>query len=438
MAESAGIDLPRVGAVSVSFTIIFAAVLLFEPLTVILISLFMTVVWRDIKKKTSIFRWMVNGGIAVFDAGLAALIYQKLNHPSFITKGGLTYLDFPSILLPLALAAITYFLVNTALVSVAIGLIEKMHPLNIWVLNERWTIPSKIFLATLGIALAQLYVSSGISSIILVVAPLLIARESFRVYMRLKAAYGDTVRALIASIEAKDSYTKGHSERVADYVELAARKMRFPENEMDLIKYAALLHDLGKIGIPRRILCKPSQLSSDEYESIKKHSEIGAELLKDVDFLRSVLPVVESHHEYYNGMGYGAGIRGESIPMLARVVSVADAFDAMTSLRSYREPMTFPEAAAELLYCSGSQFDKDVVKIFIEMLGEEGKLDVGSISFKIETDEDKWNRFQYEDKKEREEVEERKVEETQEKKDDLETNFEVKEDLLIIDDWELE
>lgn len=438
VSESLGVDLPKAGAISITFAIIFAAILLFDPLVVVLISFFTVVVWRDIRDRTSIFRWILNFSVAVFDAGLASLVYYLMGGTSIASKGGFTYLGFSSMLLPLILSAIVYFLINTILVSVAIGLYLKTPPTNIWMLNARWTIPGYLTLAPLGIVMAQLYVTSGPSAVALVVTPLLLARESFKIYMKLRAACGDTVRALVASIEAKDDYTRGHSEREADYIELVARKMKFPENEIDLVKYAALLHDLGKIGIPRRISCKPSPLTSDEYESIKKYSDIGVSLLKEVEFLKNVLPVVESHHKYNNGIGYGSGIKGESIPLLAKVVSVADAFDAMTSKRAYREAMSFPEAAAELLFCAGSQFDYDVVKQFIEMLEEEGKIEPGSVKPKqgpVISEEDF---FKFNDEAAPYEEPEKKKEERPKNGFGLDSDFNVKDDLLIIDDWDLE
>ncbi len=442
IAEFFGIDLPKVGAISVSFAVIFAAILLFDPLAVILISLFAAIVRLDIKNKTSPFRWILNASIAIFDAGLAALFYKFAGGVSLITKSGLGSSDFPAILIPLFLSAAVYLIINSALVSIAIGLYLNTSPFRAWLANAKRAIPGYLILAPLGLVIAQLYVTNGISAIALVVVPLLIARESFKAYMKLRSAYGDTVRALIASIEAKNSYTKGHSERVADYVELAARKMKFPENEMDLIKYGALLHDLGKIGIPRSILCKPSQLTADEYEEIKKHSDIGAILLKDIELLKNVLPVVESHHEYYNGMGYGGGIRGESIPLLARVVSVADAFDAMTSMRAYRDAMTSAEAAAELLSCAGSRFDREVVKKFVEMLEEEGKLEPDSVGKRMEIicveEKEENQKFEPSGKEDPWEKEFKKNKSKPKNGLGIEAGFEVKDDLLIIDDWDLE
>jgi len=207
--------------------------------------------------------------------------------------------------------------------------------------------------------------------------PLLVAREAFKVYMRLRGAYADTVKSLITAIEAKDSYTRGHSERVAKYSEMIARQLNLSEGKIEMFKYAALLHDVGKIGVAKRILCKPCQLSQDEYKKVQEHPDLGAFILKDVRFLKEVMPAVQHHHEYFNGAGYGDDVnnlKGKSIPLVARIVTVADAFDAMTSVRPYRDAMTSLDAAKELRACIDVQFDPDVVDALISALDMEEKL----------------------------------------------------------------
>ncbi len=377
LAESLGIDLPKVGAVSVSFAILFAVILLFNPAMAVLVSLFTAVVWRDIKQRTSIYRWIVNGSIAVLDAGIASLVYYYSGGFSLLARNGLSYSDFPSVLIPLVLCAATYFLINTALVAIAISFLEDISPVNIWFFDMKWLIPNYFALAPLGVIFAQVYIITGIPGIILIVMPLLVAREAFKVYMRLRGAYADTVKSLITAIEAKDSYTRGHSERVAKYSEMIARQLKLSEGKIEMFKYAALLHDVGKIGVAKRILCKPCQLSQDEYKKVQEHPDLGAFILKDVRFLKEVMPAVQHHHEYFNGAGYGDDVnnlKGKSIPLVARIVTVADAFDAMTSVRPYRDAMTSLDAAKELRACIDVQFDPDVVDALISALDMEEKL----------------------------------------------------------------
>jgi len=377
LAESLGIDLPKIGAVSVSFAIIFAVILLFNPITAVLVSLFTTVVWRDIKQRTSIYRWVVNGSVAVLDAGIASLVYYHSGGFSLLGRGGLSYSDFPSVFIPLILCAVTYFFINSLLISVAISFHENISSLRIWFFDCKWAIPNYFALAPLGVIFAQVYVITGIPGIILIVMPLLVAREAFKVYMRLRGAYADTVKSLITAIEAKDSYTRGHSERVAKYSEMIARQLKLSEGKIEMFKYAALLHDVGKIGVAKRILCKPCQLSQDEYKKVQEHPDLGAFILKDVRFLKEVMTAIQHHHEYFDGSGYGDdsdNLKGKSIPLVARIVTVADAFDAMTSVRPYRDAMTSLDAAKELRACIGIQFDPDVVDALIFALDMEEKL----------------------------------------------------------------
>ena len=317
---------------------------------------------------------MVNGSIAVLETSIASLVYYHSGGFSLLARNGLTYFDFPSILIPLVLCAATYFLVNSSLVSIAISFHEDISPINVWLFDMKWLMPNYFALAPMGVIFAQVYVITGIPGIVLIVIPLLVAREAFKVYMRLRGAYTDTVKSLVTAIEAKDAYTRGHSERVAKYSEMIARQMKLSEDKVELIKYAALLHDVGKIGVAKKILSKPSQLSEDEYRKVQEHPDLGASILKDVEFLKDVMPAIQYHHEHFDGSGYGSGLEGATIPLVARIMTAADAFDAMTSVRPYRDAMTSLDAAKELRACIGTQFDVDVVDALVAALDIEEKL----------------------------------------------------------------
>ena len=192
-----------------------------------------------------------------------------------------------------------------------------------------------------------------------------VAIENARLYHNLLNVYLETIRSLAAAIDAKDSYTHGHSRRVTDLSVGIAQVMRLPRTEGDTIRHAALLHDVGKIGISEHILLKPGRLTDEEFETIKAHPHIGAGILNSIEFLKNVCEVIEHHHERYDGRGYPAGLIGDEIPMGARIIMVADSFDAITSQRPYRKPLTFAEAAAEIVRCSGTQFDPEVVEHFM-------------------------------------------------------------------------
>lgn len=172
---------------------------------------------------------------------------------------------------------------------------------------------------------------------------------------------------LTLTLESKDSNTRGHSERVAEYVHSLADFLDLPETDKKNIWRAAILHDIGKIGIPDIILNKSSGLTEDEWEIMKSHPVRGESICSKLKFAREILPIIRHHHEHYNGAGYPDGLIGESIPYLARIVSVADTVDAMTSPRNYRLPVTMEEAVEELKRCAGTQFDPAIVEAFVEV-----------------------------------------------------------------------
>jgi putative nucleotidyltransferase with HDIG domain len=179
-----------------------------------------------------------------------------------------------------------------------------------------------------------------------------------------RAAYLGAIRALAAALDARDPYTAGHSERVSAYSVMIGRHMGLGDAEVDVLRLGALLHDIGKIGLTDEILRKPGALTADEFEQIKRHPALGARILRQVPFLAPHLPIVELHHERPDGKGYPFGLRAEDIPIAARIVHVADAFDAMTSARAYRPSRPAVAAIAELRRYSGTQFDPASVDAF--------------------------------------------------------------------------
>ena len=172
-----------------------------------------------------------------------------------------------------------------------------------------------------------------------------------------RAAYVGAIRALAAALDARDSYTAGHSERVSTLSVLIGRQMGLNPTDLDVLRLGALLHDIGKIGLSDEVLRKPAPLTPEEFEQIKRHPGLGARILRQVAFLAPHLPIVELHHERPDGGGYPFGLRGDDIPLAARIVHVADAFDAMTSARAYRPARGRGEAVAELRRHAGTQFD---------------------------------------------------------------------------------
>jgi len=181
----------------------------------------------------------------------------------------------------------------------------------------------------------------------------------------------NVVKSLVYAIEAKDEYTRGHSERVNRYAMLMAIRLRLDEKQSKVLHWASMLHDIGKIGIPETILNKPGALTDAEYSIIKSHSEKGCDILKPLEQLSTSLPGVMHHHERYDGQGYPHGLKGEDIPMLGRIIAVADTFDAITSNRAYRPGKTATEALEIIETVAGTQLDPDLVNVFKEVIEED-------------------------------------------------------------------
>jgi HD-GYP domain len=185
----------------------------------------------------------------------------------------------------------------------------------------------------------------------------------------LSGAWGviDLVQALTAALDAKSSYTRGHSDRVAELSWSIAHELGMSDREAESARLAGHLHDIGKIGIPDSIICKPGPLSSDEFATMRRHTLIGSSLVEQVLQLKGFAPSVRSHHERWDGSGYPEGLAGESIPLEARIICIADSFDAMTSARSYREQLRPKAAVEEIRRCAGAQFDPRLVDAFVRL-----------------------------------------------------------------------
>jgi len=176
-----------------------------------------------------------------------------------------------------------------------------------------------------------------------------------------RSAYLGAIRGLAAALDARDPYTAGHSERVSVLSVAIARALHLAENDIEVIRLGALLHDIGKIGVPDEVLKKPGALSAAEFDIIKQHPVAGARILRSVPFLESHIPIVELHHERPDGRGYPHGLRGDEIPMHARIVHVADAYDAITSKRAYRGARPSGDALREIWRFAGTEFHAEVV-----------------------------------------------------------------------------
>ena len=190
---------------------------------------------------------------------------------------------------------------------------------------------------------------------------------------QLEKAYLESIETLRYTVEAKDTYTKGHSDRVSEFACLIGKKMGLDDDELKKLKIGGLFHDIGKIGIPDSILLKESKLTNEEYSEIKHHPDIGAHILSNATIFKDIIPIVKHHHERYDGKGYPSNLKGEEIPLLARITAVADSFDAMSSRRTYRDNLELKVIMDEIKKNEGTQFDPKVAEVFLDILKNEYK-----------------------------------------------------------------
>lgn len=351
--------LPRDGAVSVSFATNFAAVLVCGPAAAWIgaIDGAANAVRRRVIPLKSVF----NVSQMVVTVGLSGLAYEWAGG-----HVGLPHL--PEDGLAVLAGAVVYFAVNASLVTEVMAVAGEVPFRVLWSANIRTTARNYLALAPLGFLIGAAYPHIGMLGTTLFFVPLLLARYSFQEYMKMRELYADTVRGLAAALEAKDKYTRGHSDRVAVYSAAIARQLRMPEGEVEKVEYTGLLHDIGKIGVPDELLSKSGQLRTDEFQRIQQHPVTGAKILSEISFLRDVAATIRCHHERLDGRGYPNGLTEQDIPIHARILAVADAYDAMTSDRPYRRGYPPEEAVRRLLAGCGKQFDPEVVKAFVEEL----------------------------------------------------------------------
>ena len=213
-----------------------------------------------------------------------------------------------------------------------------------------------------------LLIESGIKSIAQMNEIKKINDELKNTYDMLEKSYLESIETLRYTVEAKDTYTRGHSDRVSEFAVLIGKKVGLSEEDLKTLKIGGLFHDIGKIGVPDNILQKEAKLTDDEYSEIKNHPSIGAHILSTATIFKDIIPIVKHHHERYDGNGYPGRLKGEEIPYLARITAIADSFDAMTSKRTYRNSLPLDVVTSELKRCRGTQFDPELDDVFLDIL----------------------------------------------------------------------
>jgi putative nucleotidyltransferase with HDIG domain len=312
----------------------------------------------------------------VLAAAAAGLCYAAINN--------VTAAQFPewATLVAVVVAAVVYSAVNHFLVAavVAASTSDRVLPTFLTIGPSLVMQVPYVGIAVLAAVILQ---RASIWALVLMAVPALIARFGLLAFQRLDESYDSMVRSFVNAIEIKDLYTRGHSERVAQLSVLVAEELGISYEERRLTRYAALLHDVGKIGVPLCIINKPGPLDDAEFEEIKKHPTIGADILHDIDFLAPAIDIVRYHHERLDGKGYPYGVSDAQLSDIVRIVTAVDAFDAMTSTRSYRRALTVEAALAELRRCAGRQFDPRMVEalaVVVVRVGWEPTIEFASDS----------------------------------------------------------
>ena len=273
-----------------------------------------------------------------------------------------------------ALAAITYGFVNYQLVLFIVRSVYGHRDANAWSHMTSILLPMT-GMGFLGGLLGATYLLIGPASIPLIGIVFFTGYMAFESYAKLREAQLSTLAGFIKALEAKDLYTRGHTERVAYFSNMIGQSMGFNGTQLEKLRWAALIHDVGKLAVPREVIRKKARLTDDEYHEMQAHVHHVEDLLNEVEFLRPMVEIASNHHAHFDGNGYhGSTADAGATPSIeARILAVADSFDAMTSTRSYRVALTQEYAFAELRRHAGSQFDPEVVEVFIEVLGASGE-----------------------------------------------------------------
>lgn len=262
---------------------------------------------------------------------------------------------------------LTYAFTNTGLVAGVMAVARHMSLFHVWSSNFRDSIWNNLTIIPTGAVIAALWLLNP-WSVLFLVLPVIVLRRSFEYIGELRNQTRATLVRMADAVDQRDPSTFMHSQRVAQYSAAIAQEIGLPIEAVDTIRMAGRLHDLGKIGMSNDLLYKPGAFDADELATFRQHAQIGADLLDQFQFFEDGKGLVLYHHEHYDGTGYLAGLAGEDIPLGSRILSVADAFDAMTSKRVYRSPLTFEQAISELERCSGTQFDPQIVEVFVGIL----------------------------------------------------------------------
>ena len=361
-ADNLSAPLPKTGSVSVHFGISLASLIIFGPATGILVTVFSIFNIREFIKRVPYYKHLFNAGQYLFSFAASSLFFTAFydqNQKNFF---------YPRNIWVIFLATYIFFLLNTVLTAGAISISSNAGFLNVWIFNFAWIIPFQFFLSAMAIAIAFLYKLYSPFTLIFTSLPLIIAQYTYLLRIKERRMILNSIMQIVKIMEAKDVYTAGHSIRVAGYCEKIARGMRFNEYDIEILMNLANLHDIGKVQVDLSILNKMNKLTEKDWAEIKKHPIVSHDIVMQIDFLKDRASAILYHHERVDGKGYPYGKKGEELSLFAKILMVADSFDAMTTDRPYRRAMTREESIVELENNKGTQFDPKVCDVMIDLI----------------------------------------------------------------------
>ncbi|HEX5131215.1 MAG TPA: HD-GYP domain-containing protein [Candidatus Krumholzibacteria bacterium] len=374
IADTAQITLPRGGAsIYASSPLDLAAIVLLGPAAAVFVEAIASFFSEVFIQRRAAVKYAFNVPLLIMTVGVAGLAYWAF--PDAWTR-----LDSPRFLVPLGVCSVVYYLVNTVSISIVVSLRGRKHLFQVWKHNYLWTFFHIFAFIPIGAIIALVYTAHGMWTLTLFIVPIYLARYTFKLYVEMKEAHINTVAALTSAIDANDPYTHGHSYRVSRYALRLGRAMGLSARDLEILEYGALLHDIGKIAIEHEILLKKERLSDQEFLSLKQHPTIGADIVENLKFLREAALLVRYHHEQPNGRGYPEGLKGDEIPIGARIILVSDAYDAMTSDRPYRKGLPVERVVEQFEKYRGEQFDREITDIMLDLIRQ------GSFPLIVEND----------------------------------------------------
>ena len=362
-------------SISTTFAITITTYILFGPFSSILI-LVLGFLFRILKVNNNQYKHLFNTPIygTVFNC-CAIILPIIIGNYVFNAINNSNLIILQQINISIVIFGVIYFLINALVMSILMSLMTQKHIFYCLSSSIKIGIIHFIVMIPIGLILAMIFNQNKYWGIVCIIIPISLIRYTLLLYTGSKSQFIDTVEALMNAIDARDQYTEGHSRRVAEISVAIGKELKYNQWSIEELNIAAMLHDVGKIGVSDTILNKPGKLTDEEFDVIKEHPEIGIKIIKEIKNIDYVYPVVRNHHERYDGKGYPDGKKGDELPLNVYIVQLADTVDAMASDRPYRKGLSESVILEEINKYSGTQFHPKVAETYLRIVEKnDGKL----------------------------------------------------------------